>query len=252
MKKIIIISMLFIIFIHTKVLADQLATVNYVQPTNKSDLATLQFVKHSQAGETITSIINKNFMLSNALNITFSDEDGPLFNPEKFEIIVPYHFIKIVQKQFKDDHYTETGVSINDATIDVLYHTLFHEIAHAFIAMFDLPIVGKEEDAADSLATLLLIDYFEDGQEISQSAADLFDLEGNDIETFEEADFLGDHSLDIQRFYRTLCHIYGSDPTKYTLIAKDYEFTDEQKEICTSEFENVSRSWLRLLAPFSQ
>lgn len=55
--------------------------------------------------------------------------------------------------------------------------------------MYDLAIVGKEEDATDALATILLIEFFEQGQEIARSAADLFDLESSDIQTFEEADF---------------------------------------------------------------
>lgn len=33
---------------------------------------------------------------------------------------------------------------------------LFHELGHGLVAMYDLPITGKEEDAVDQLSTLLL------------------------------------------------------------------------------------------------
>src|SRR4051794_18088900 len=35
--------------------------------------------------------------------------------------------------------------------------TLSHELGHAVIATFDLPVLGREEDAADSFATLALL-----------------------------------------------------------------------------------------------
>lgn len=33
---------------------------------------------------------------------------------------------------------------------------LFHELGHAFISLYDLPITGREEDAVDQFAAILL------------------------------------------------------------------------------------------------
>ncbi|HPY42528.1 MAG TPA: DUF4344 domain-containing metallopeptidase, partial [Thiolinea sp.] len=145
--------------------------------------------------------------------------------------------------------YEETGVSAQDAMLDAVQHTLFHELAHALIAMYDLPIVGKEEDAADNLATVLLIEYLDDGAEVAISAADLFDLEGEDVKELSEADFWDEHSLDTQRYYTTMCHIYGSDPKKYKDVKVDAGFDKERAETCSDDYELVRENWFKLLKP---
>ncbi len=128
-------------------------------------------------------------------------------------------------------------------------HTLFHELAHALISIYELPVIGKEEDAADGLASVLLIEFFEDGQEIAISAADLFDLESDDKEIFED-DFWNEHSLDAQRFYSTLCHVYGSEPEKYGYLVEQSAFSEERAELCIEEYEILSSSWFGLLKPY--
>ena len=95
-----------------------------------------------------------------------------------------------------------------------------------------------------------LLNFFQKGQEIARSAADLFDIESNGIQTFEEADFWDEHSLDAQRFYTTLCHIYGSDPKSYADIPKDYQFSEDRSELCIAEYNNLAHSWFQLLAPY--
>ncbi|MCW9000601.1 MAG: DUF4344 domain-containing metallopeptidase, partial [Kangiellaceae bacterium] len=63
-------------------------------------------------------------------------------------------------------------------------------------------------------------------QEIALSAADLFYLESEDRTELDEQDFWGEHSLDLQRYYSTLCHVYGSDPDKYKAILEQDYFSE--------------------------
>jgi len=243
--------LLFSLMISPLVMAKHIASVSYTKPINPAEIKIFQEIKSSGVAELVTAIINENFKLNAPIDIVFGGDDGPLFDPVKHEIIVPYYFIKEVEQRFTTDNYAETGVSEKDATLYALTHTLFHELGHALIAMYDLAIVGKEEDAADALATILLIEFFEQGQEIARSAADLFDLESNDIQEFEEVDFWDEHSLDAQRFYSTLCHIYGSDPKNYAEIPANYQFSEDRSDLCIAEYENLTLSWFKLLAPYT-
>lgn len=195
----------------------------------------------------VAELINDTLKLKYPIDIIFGADDGPLYDGETREISIPYGFLTEVRDRFKADKYEETGVSIEEATMGSLMHTLFHELGHAFIPMFDFPVLGKEEDAVDNLATTMLIEYFDNGSEIAISAADLFDLESDDIETFTAEDFWGVHSLNEQRYYNTLCMVYGSDPDKYEHIAEDAEFSEERAEVCVIDYEKISDSWLSLL-----
>jgi hypothetical protein len=94
----------------------------------------------------------------------------------------------------------------------------------------------------------MLIEYFDEGQEIAISAADLFDLESQDQPQIDDHALAGEHSLDAQRFYATLCHVFGSDPDKYAYIPKSLSLDDSRAELCIEEYQNLTRSVHTLLA----
>ena len=77
----------------------------------------------------------------------FGGEDGPLFDSEQKTIYIPYFFLDEVKARFIQNNYSSTGVSEADVTMDALMHTMFHEFAHAIIFMYELPVLGREEDA---------------------------------------------------------------------------------------------------------
>lgn len=222
----------------------------FLDPADSSEQLIADQLQNAEALSQATTLINQQFRLKNPIELVFGADDGPAFDPETYQILIPYQFIEEVKQRFVDVEYAETGVSIEDATMDVLMHTLFHEIGHVLIPMFDLPVLGKEEDAVDALATVLLIEFFEGGQEIALSAADLFDLESAERTELEEADFWDEHSLDAQRYYSTLCHVYGSDPDAYGYIKQDAEFSDDRADLCIQEYETTTESWFKVLVPY--
>lgn len=223
-------------------------------PTNdiKLQLITKKLQSDSSIQDAI-SLMNDEFIFPKPLTIVFGSDDGPLYDPAVNDILIPYPFLDEVDQRFKAVNYAGDNQgkanpeNLGQAVMDVVIHTLFHELAHALIATYELPIVGKEEDAADNLAAVLSIEYFENGAEIAISAADLFYLEGDEIVEFEEADFWDEHSLDLQRYYATLCHVYGSDDTQYAYLLEETGFSDERAELCIGDYERMTNNWLTLL-----
>ncbi len=223
-------------------------------PTN--DIKLQPIVKKLQSDSSIQdaiTLMNEEFTFRQPLTIVFGANDGPLYDPTRNDILIPYTFLDEVEQRFNAVNYADDNQgnanpeNLIQAVMDVVIHTLFHELAHALIATYELPIVGKEEDAADNLAAVLSIEYFENGAEIAISAADLFYLEGDEITEFEEADFWDEHSLDLQRYYATLCHVYGSDDTQYAYLLEDTGFSDERAELCIGDYERMTNNWLTLL-----
>lgn len=224
------------------------ATLVFDKPANQAETVILKKLKQAGDAQEVINLVNQKLRLPKPLNFVFGGKDGPLYDPEINKILVPYSFINEVKLRFVKAKYSETGVTPDKATDDALMHTLFHELGHALIEMYQLPVVGKEEDAVDSLANVLLIEFFDEGQETVLSAADLFDLESEDKQgDFEEADFWDEHSLDEQRYYNTLCHVYGSDPDKYQSVIEDTDISDDRAELCIDEYEVAVRNWFKLL-----
>lgn len=196
------------------------------------------------------ALFDEQLPMQHALTVVYGGEDGPLFDPETSQILIPYQFISQVYGRFHNDNYQETGVSPEQATSDALMHTLAHEYVHAYIYANQVIVLGKEEDAADTLATLLLINSFENGADIAMSAADLFALEDEDIEALDDDHFWDEHSLDAQRYFSTLCLIYGSDPEKYSSIISKAQLEIERDSYCEEEYFRQTENWDRLNARY--
>lgn len=190
----------------------------------------------------IIVFMNDLLRLAEPVSVLTDVEDGPLFDPEHMEILMPGSFADLIAEYFGSD----------DAPIeDVYFHTLVHEVGHVLFAQYDLPLLAREEDAADALASVLLLEYAENGAEVVLNAAEMFGLESEERERFDESDFWSEHSLDIQRYYATICHVYGSDPDEHAnLINTDYGLTKERAENCELEYDRVRRSWLAVLKPY--
>jgi len=189
--------------------------------------------------------VNTAFDLERDIKILIGAEEGPLYDPATSEIHIPYAFYdEVLQRisQLEPDK-TERATFVNDAML----HTLYHELGHALIDQFDLPVVGKEEDAVDSLATMMLLEYYEDGADMAANAAELFALESEDRGELEDADFWDEHSLDEQRYYGTLCHVVGSDPTGYAELADEIGFSEDRVAICESSYLQMVEDWHYLL-----
>ena len=228
--------------------------LSYHSPADSEERQLRSRLMQAPEVKQLVALINENFRFNRSISLVFGAEDGPLYEPELGQIWIPYRFLQQVEQRFNEDsHYQPQldgeGISAETATMDALMHTLLHELGHALIDMHQIPVLGREEDAVDGLATWLLIEQFEAGGEIALSAADLFYLEGEEIELFEDSDFWGEHSLDLQRYYSILCHVYGSDPEQYEAIVREAGLTEERAVGCIAEYEQLHDNWLTLLKP---
>ena len=129
-----------------------------------------------------------------------------------------------------------------------LVFALMHELGHALIDGLELPTVGREEDAVDQLATILLLNQGPTGDSLAFGAVGWFALNAarNPLDNMAFADH---HGLDQQRVYNIICWIYGRDPDRYPEVVKEGWLPDHRAEGCQAEYLRLARSWDRLLAP---
>lgn len=113
-------------------------------------------------------------------------------------------------------------------------HVLYHEIGHMYVDLFDLPVLGKEEDAVDMLATVMMLS---DGRNDAASGlADAADgwyySERTRGTSYSEADFSGQHSLDIQRSFTITCLVVGSDFDAHSRFATRFGLSIDRQKGC--------------------
>lgn len=176
-------------------------------------------------------------------------EVNAFYDPETGEISLCYELVEHYAGIFMADAETAeeqdaAGVSVASATM----FTFFHEMGHALIHIYDLPITGREEDAVDQLAALILLQGGEEGENAAIDGANSF--VGEEEAEMDDLAFWDEHSLDDQRFYNIVCWVYGKDPEGYQYLVDDETLPANRAERCPAEFNRLSRSWESLLDPY--
>jgi hypothetical protein len=128
---------------------------------------------------------------------------------------------------------------------------LVHEVGHMLIAEMGLPVLGREEDAADAFATitgLKMGDAFSDRVLIASARGWFLSDRRNQKENIQTV-FYDEHGLDKQRAYNIVCLMVGSDPEKFEPLATMTKLPPERQASCQGDFSNASWSWNKALEP---
>ena len=169
-------------------------------------------------------------------------EPNAYYDPEKRAVSLCYELVDDLDAVLGGDR--EEGAQ---AVSDALLFTTLHEVGHALVDVLDIPIAGREEDAVDQLAAVMLVDGSEEGSEAAVNGASGLAVDEGELDDLAFAD---EHALGSQRFYNVLCLVYGQDPAGYAEWVKDGTLPAERAEWCEAEYAAVSRSWDRLLEAY--
>ena len=128
---------------------------------------------------------------------------------------------------------------------------LLHEFGHTVISEMGLPVLGKEEDAADSFAaiTSLSMGTSFSASILAEAAKGWFLSDKRDRNAGLSLDFYDEHGLDKQRAYHVVCLMVGSNPTQFKALADETRLPEERQQSCVGDFSNASWSWDLLLKP---
>jgi len=142
----------------------------------------------------------------------------------------------------------EAQTALLTSWIGTLLYEFYHELAHTLIDMLWLPVLGREEDSADQFAVIALLGHPE-GWKLALGAADYLH-EMIAIETDLGLDPAHRHPFFSQRYYNTLCLMYGSDPVKHDALVTQGRLPKTRAESCRFEYERALYGWGTLLQAF--
>lgn len=218
----------------------------YDEPKNGDLSAALDLVRSSGVFENAVDDLNRLFALPRDVTIRFADApDAPYY--QAGEVVLGYQFIRIHAVLFNEYGYVDSPEALAASLLEVTEFALYHEVGHALIDVYDLPVLGREEDAADHLAVLMALSL--DLGDIAVVAADALGLFA-EVGEKDESAFWGEHSLNEQRMYTTLCLIYGSDPQRYAHLVVERDLPDDYEKRCVADLEEKRRSWTAVLRPY--
>lgn len=192
--------------------------------------------------ESIFASLNEFIELPSELIAEYSEcgEENAFYDPETQKITLCYEIIEWVESISKESE------NPDEVAMNILMFFTLHEIGHALVDLYELPITGREEDVADQLATFFLLWSNDTGilDTADSFYSDLSWLEANELP------FADEHSLDHQRYYNILCWVYGSDMQNYQYLVDEEFIPQERANYCEGEYITLNNSFLTLLDPY--
>jgi hypothetical protein len=208
-----------------------------------------EYEKKLRDNKTLEKAVDKlNHSLSLPQDITIKirecGEANSFYDSAKKQIILCFEMLNYFYELFRQEGYDEKEST--KKAFDAMKFVFLHEISHALIDVYQLPITGNEEDAADRLSSIICLEKLgEEGFQSVLAAADAFKIEAKH-KSFRSRSTKDEHLLQEQRAFTSLCMIYGADPDKYSYIAKKY-LPSDRAQSCLVEYEKILRSWSSLL-----
>jgi Putative metallopeptidase len=160
------------------------------------------------------------------------------------------------QNQARLDRYVDANV----------HFAMLHEAAHYLFRVLDVPVAGREEDAADRFAVSVMLPAGpgRGGNTELTSSAEATDLvwvayswlnSGRNSIAQQRAriPWYDEHGAAEQRGYDILCLLYGSNPKRFELTVQDPEIgipSADRLARCSDESARNSRAYEKLLGAF--
>ena len=143
----------------------------------------------------------------------------------------------------------DSTVKLSQFSQDVTLHVVLHEVGHALIREFDLPVLGNEECMADAFATCYLTTHLPDrAVDVIQARTRSLMLEAKEVPR-DQWSIRGEHNNDARRAFQISAIAIAADSNKYSVIAKEMDMSEDDIRNCRDYGAEIHRSWRRILRP---
>lgn len=148
------------------------------------------------------------------------DEATMAAEVERFRHINCSHGPKVVSAE-KEEGGGERAAAVELSAFarDVAMHVVLHELGHALVREFDLPILSNEEAMADAFATHYLTAYMPDrALDVLMARATSLMIEAREVPR-DQWPVSGEHESDARRAFQIAALAIAADPAKYAPLA---------------------------------
>ena len=113
------------------------------------------------------------------------------------------------------------GVTRADAIVGPTLEVFLHEVGHAVFDYLSVPVLGREEDAADRFAAYILLQFAKsDAKRLMGGVAYSYNIDAA-APSASKNPFADEHGLPVQRFYNVLCMAYGADSKLFADVVEN-------------------------------
>jgi hypothetical protein len=224
--------------------------IAYVAPTNPAFQPIQEQVKQEQLLEKLQDFLSPiRLPVPLLLKIDSCDgESNAWYEESDHSVTVCYEYLDEVMRNVPTTT-TPGGVTPRDAWVGPAVEVFLHEIGHALFNILKVPVLGREEDAADQVAAYVLLRLTDNlARSTVSGVAYMYGHEAQ-AQNPQHKQFADVHGLPAQRFYNLLCMAYGSDPKLFGYVVEKRYLPESRAETCEDEYRQVDYAVKQLIGP---
>jgi hypothetical protein len=232
--------------------------IEYVPPAKSAHKPLYDMLRENQALERVQALLTPiRWPRSLKLEIKGCDGEANAWY-EDGVITVCYEYLDEIWRAANSSRRPAT-IAREDAFVGPFVETVLHEAGHALFDLSKVPILGREEDAADQFAAYLILQMpKEKKHKLVVGAAYAYlselkvrrprDLYRRRLGIGRHVAFADEHGTPAQRLYNLLCIAYGSDQQLFADAVDKGYLPKTRAEQCEDEYQQVDYAWRRLIA----
>jgi hypothetical protein len=233
--------------------------IEYALPTNPAHKQFHDVLKENQALERVRDLLAR-IRWPRTLRLVLKGCDGDA-NAwyEEAEVTVCYDYLEDMWRKASASS-RPPGISQQDAFVGPLVDTFLHEAGHALFDLLKIPLLGREEDAADQVAAYLVLQLPKEqkrrlilggayGYASELQVRNARDLNRLRLKLTRQSHHADVHGTAAQRLYNMLCVAYGSDKELFADAVEKGFLPPERAEYCEDEYRQIDHAYRTLIAP---
>jgi len=192
-----------------------------------------------------------------------STNAGPFYNDRTRTITICYQFVALVEKWAdravgaaqKDSKTYPFPITRDEFIWGLIGGVLLHESGHALFDVLNVPVFGREEDAADQFAILIALRLRPPLAEAAVKGYAYFWHMARDPGAMTKDgnlndDFADEHGTPSQRLYNGLCVAYGHSPAVFGKFVSAGWLPEQRAKGCAREYAQLASAFERTVLPF--
>jgi hypothetical protein len=225
--------------------------IEYIPPKNPEHQSIYDLVKERGALETVQKLFSP-FRLPADLTVMTIGCDGVAnawyeMKDGRPTVNICYEYLASLVK-YAPKETTPAGVTHSDAIVGQLLFVVAHEMGHALFELLEIPVFGREEDAADQFAAYFILRLGnERAPALIGGAAYAYqgfmkDFAENPKIAVPLETFSSTHGAPEERFYNLLCTAYGSDPDRFGYVVENKYLPKTRSGNCRYEYKVLTKA----------
>lgn len=233
--------------------------IAYIAPENKAHEPLYRMLMEQQTLERVQSLLARmRWPRTLRLELTGCEGESNAWY-EDAVIRICYEYLAGMWKSANSSR-RPPYLTREDAFVGPVVDTFLHEAGHAVFDLLKVPLLGREEDAADQLAAYIVLQFPTDkkkrlilgsayGYASQLRVRRARDLTRPRLGFGRHITHADEHGTPAQRLYNLLCIAYGSDKELFADVVKKGYLPRGRAEMCEDEYRQIDFAYRTLIAP---